>query len=127
MKVKYLMVLSLLLVGCYDLDIIQKVELEHGLSCTPINEMQNRQVQCFHNSMMRNDSIYTRCYENAISFPTETYQFNGYLHEDEYRQLNTSFIIQCANPRTQLPGANQFLKPTTVDALQSCQICTDNT
>ena len=69
MKVKYLIVLSLLLVSCDDLDIIQKVELEHGLSCTPFNEIPNQQVQCFHNSMLRSivqDIL--ACYETAIDF-----------------------------------------------------------
>ena len=127
MKVKYLMVLSLLLVSCDDLDIIQRVELQHGLSCTPLDEMQNQQVQCFHNSMMRNSSRYTRCYERVISSPTETYQLHGYRHIDEYRQLDTSFIIQCANSKAHLPGASPSINPITVNALQNCEICTDNT
>ena len=127
MKMKYLMVLSLLMVSCDDLDMIQKAELEHGLSCTSLNEMQHQQVQCFHSSMMRNDSGYAMCYERAISSPIETYQLNGYIHADEYRQVNTEIIIQCAISRGNLPGSNQSVNFTTVNALQSCQICIDNT
>ena len=118
-EMKYLIVLSLLLVSCRaDIsDIMQQVEQEYNLTCISSYEIPQKQIQCFHNSMLTENPNYARCYNGTMhTYSAIRSEIGDFPHQDELRQLTNNIIFKCANESTE----------TTIQALNHCDICTAN-
>lgn len=114
---KYLIVLSLLLVSCRaDIsDIMQIVEQEYNLTCIPSYEVQQEQIQCLHNSVFIEDSNYAECYNSAMrTYNVIMYEIQFAPHKHT-RSIN-DIIVDCANK----------FPETTIQALNHCHICTED-
>ena len=126
------MVLLLLLTGCrgnvvYTASDIMKIGVEqYSLTCTPLSNLPDEQMQCFHISMLMESSSYANCYNTAMSFSVTTHQISNY-DRDESRRLNRGIIIDCADSKANMPLAESDQNTEFINAvgntLYFCNVC----
>ena len=121
-KIKYLIVLSLLLVSCRNgtSEIIKSAEQEYNLTCMFSQALQDQHIQCFHDSIFLEDFIYMRCYNTTIAHQ------KYHLKRDRFREFATNAILDCTDYRVNMSieNSDKFIKKA-VHILKSCSICTE--